>query len=96
MRNASSGELPQVEHAEVGVEAGRDLADAILEVERAGAAGRSGEVEGLNGIELAAGQRRHFVGLAERLQLRQAGAGADIRAEADADRAAFRSARRTA
>src|SRR4029453_7174096 len=77
----------RIERHHVGIVSGLERSDAVPQPERSRPTQR-GEIERLRGRELGAGQLRHLVGLVEGLQEREAGAGADVRAEPDLHRPA--------
>ena len=82
----------EIEQHEIGLEAGRDAADAMVQVERFGTAARR-EVEQLAGGKSRTAHARDLVGLGERRQHRQRGAAAHVAGEARAARACRASSR---
>ena len=77
-----------VQHQEVGVLAGQEVAQLVVQVQRIGAA-QGGQVQRLERVELLALQLHHLVRLVQRLQLAEAGAGADIGTQPDAHAMGF-------
>ena len=73
----------RVEDDEIRLLAGQEGADAIGDAHHARAA-RGGEMKRAEGIEAGALELADPIGLAERVEDGEAGAGADIGADADA------------
>src|SRR5690606_12412560 len=77
-----------IKHHEVRFLARLQVADPVVQVERAGAA-QGGQVQRLERVELLALQLHHLVRLVQRLQLGKTGARADVGAQANPHTIAF-------
>ncbi len=77
-----------VKHHEIRVLARLQAADPVVQIERAGAA-QGGQVQRFERVQLLALQLHHLVGLVQRLQLGEAGAGANVGTQTNAHAKAF-------
>ncbi len=77
------GRRPFVEQDEIGLLARQQTADPVGDAQHARAA-RGGEMERAEGIEAGPAELADFVGLTQRVKDGEAGAGADVGADARA------------